>query len=151
MAAIVTWSSEAWPDVGQVKVGNTMLPTSTFPVRVPSNLSGSLMHSDTAGSVAETAEPLCANVTVTGPEQPPPPSSSCQITFAVPVHVPASLAAGDIDVGVVGVVELPDSQATTASPTSATRAPAWNRRGMETGDRMGEAPSAASLGRDKGA
>lgn len=30
MAAIVTWSSKAWPDVGQVKVGNTMLHFSAF-------------------------------------------------------------------------------------------------------------------------
>ncbi|HVG84377.1 MAG TPA: hypothetical protein VM820_07650 [Vicinamibacterales bacterium] len=94
------------------------------------------MHPETSGSVAETAVPLCANVTVTGPEHPPPPSISSQITLAVPDHVPLSLAAGSSEVGVVGVVELPEPQATTVSPASATRVPAWRRREIETEDRM---------------
>ena len=86
------------------------------------------MHPATPGSVAETAEPLWANVAVTGPEQPPPPSISSQIALAVPAHVPARLmagaAVGGVGVGLIGVglIELPESQAATQSPSSATKA-----------------------------
>ena len=74
------------------------------------------MHPETLGSGAETAEPLCAMVTVMGPKHPSPSSQS---TMAVPDHVPARLMAGNSGVGVVRV-ELPEPQATTVSPASAT-------------------------------